>query len=222
MSIFQRVADLIDANLNALLDKVENPEVMLDKYLADMDKEYAETEALVAKSIASRNLTQKKFDDESHAVETWEKNAILAVEKGNDDLAKKALNEQLNAERSRDALKKELDQQNIETEKLKSLLSKLESKIDEAKSKRDLLVTQATNAQTTKKIAEVSSKLSGSDSTKGFAKMEDKVNRMVAEAEAATELSGQSLEAQFEALKADQEDTAVDDKLAALKAKMNK
>lgn len=76
---------------------------------------------------------------------------------------------------------------------------KLESKIDDAKSKRDVLMTQATNAQTTKKIAEVTSKLSGSDSTKGFARMEDGVNRIVAEAEATTELNGQSLEAQFEA-----------------------
>lgn len=109
MTIFQRMAGLIDANLNALLDKMENSEVMLDKYLDDMDKEYIEAEALVAQTIASRNLTQKKFNDESNAVETWEKNAILAVEKGNDELAKKVLNEQLNAERSRDALKIELD-----------------------------------------------------------------------------------------------------------------
>lgn len=222
MNIIKRVADLLDANINALIDKVEDPEVMLEKYILDMDEEYRETEAMVAKTIAARNITQNKYNEAQSEADKWEKNAMLAVEKGNDELARKALEEQLNYERTRDGLKPELDNQIAEVENLKSLLSKLESKINEAKSKKDLLITKAANATTTKKIAEVTSKISGDDANRGFARMEEKVNRMTAEAQALTELNGESLEAQFESLQADDHKTVVNDKLAELKAKMGK
>ncbi|QOX65727.1 PspA/IM30 family protein [Anoxybacterium hadale] len=222
MSLIKRVADLLDANINALIDKVEDPEVMLEKYLVDMNKEYKETEAMVANAIAARNITRSKYEEAQKQVDTWEKNAMLAVEKENDELAKKALHEQGNYERTRDGFKSELDSQAAEVENLKTLLSKLEDKINEAKSKKDLLITKAANAKTKKKLAEVSSKASGSDSTEGFARMEEKVNKMIAEADAFDELNGESLIAQFESFKEDNENTAIDDKLADLKAKMGK
>lgn len=222
MNIIKRVADLLDANINALIDKVENPEVMLEKYILDMDEEYRETEAMVAKTIAARNITQNKYNEAQSEADKWEKNAMLAVEKGNDELARKAIEEQYRYERTRDGLKPELDNQIAEVENLKELLSKLEDKINEAKSKKDLLITKAANATTTKKIAEVTSKISGDDANRGFARMEEKVNRMTAEAQALTELNGESLEAQFESLQADDHKAVVNDKLAELKAKMGK
>ena len=222
MSIFKRIGDLLDANINALIDKMEDPEKMLEKYIMDMNKEYKETQALVAKAIAARNMTQRKFNEAQEEVSKWEKNAMLAVERGNDELAMKALEEQTRYERIRDSLKPELDAQTAEVENLKNLLTKLESKINEAKAKKDVLITQATNAKTKKKIAEVTSKISGGDSTKGFARMEEKVNRMATEADAMSELNGESLEAQFESLKEDSKNAEIEDKLAQLKAKMGK
>jgi len=222
MSIFKRIGDLLDANVNALIDKVEDPEVMLEKYIMDMDKEYNETQALVAKAIASRNMTQNRYNEAQKQVATWEKNAMLAVEKGNDELAMKALTQQTNYEKSRDGLKPELDNQSAEVENLKNLLSRLEDKINEAKSKKDVLITQATNAKTKKKLADVTAKISGNDSTQGFSRMEEKVNKMAAEADAISELNGESLESQFESLAEDSKKTEVNDKLAQLKAKMGK
>lgn len=222
MSFIKRVADLLDANINALIDKVEDPEVMLEKYIMDMEQEYKETQAMVAKTIAARNMTQNKYNEAQKQVDVWEKNAMLAVEKGNDELAKKALEEQSSYEQTRDGLKPELDNQSAEVDNLKLLLSKLESKINEAKSRKEVLVTKAANAQTKKKLAEFSAKISGNDSSEGFSRMEEKVNRMAAEADAMTELNGQSLEAQFETLKEDSENSSMDDKLAQLKAKMGK
>jgi len=222
MSIFKRIGDLLDANVNALIDKVEDPEVMLEKYIMDMDKEYNETQALVAKAIASRNMTQNRYNEAQKQVATWEKNAMLAVEKSNDELAMKALTQQTNYEKSRDGLKPELDNQSAEVENLKNLLSRLEDKINEAKSKKDVLITQATNAKTKKKLADVTAKISGNDSTQGFSRMEEKVNKMAAEADAISELNGESLESQFESLAEDSKKTEVNDKLAQLKAKMGK
>lgn len=222
MSFIKRVADLLDANINALIDKVEDPEVMLEKYIMDMEQEYKETQAMVAKTIAARNMTQNRYNEAQKQVDVWEKNAMLAVEKGNDDLAKKALEEQSSHEQTRDNLKPELDNQSAEVENLKAILSKLESKINEAKSRKEVLVTKAANAQTKKKLAEFSAKISGSDSSEGFSRMEEKVNQMAAEADAMSELNGQSLEAQFETLKEDSDNSAMDDKLAQLKAKMGK
>ena len=80
MSIFKRIGDLLDANINALIDKMEDPEKMLEKYIMDMNKEYKETQALVAKAIAARNMTQRKFNEAQEEVSKWEKNAMLAVE----------------------------------------------------------------------------------------------------------------------------------------------
>lgn len=222
MSLFKRVADLLDANINALIDKVEDPEVMLEKYILDMDEEYKETQAMVAKTIAARNITQSKYTQIEEQVDTWEKNAMLAVEKGNDDLAKKALLEKANHEKALVSMKPELDAQSIEVDNLKLLLTKLESKINEAKSRKEILVTKAVHAETKKKIAEFSTKMSGSDSVEGFSRMEEKVNEMAAEAAAIAELNGDSLEAQFEALKTANEDSSSDEMLAQLKARMGK
>lgn len=222
MSTLKRIGDLLDANINALIDKFEDPEKMLDKYIMDMDKEYKETQALVAKAVAARNMTQSKYNESSENVAKWEKNAMLAVERGNDALATQALKEQGNHERAMNLLKPELDKQIVEVENLKNLLSKLEAKINEAKSKRDVLVAQAVNAKTKKKLADVSSKVSGGDSTAGFSRMEEKVKNMTAEADALSELNGETLEAQFDALKESGENAEVEDKLAALKAKMGK
>lgn len=221
MNIFRRITDLLDANVNALIDKVEDPEIMLDKFLSDMDEDYRETQAMVAKTIAARNLTQKRYDDAQEEVDKWYKNAMLAVEKGNDELAKKALKEQTNFEHKRDSLKPELENQAAEVENLKELLSKLEDKISEAKSKKDILITKATNAEAKKKLAEFTSNISSSDSIEGFMRMEEKVNEIVAQADALSELNGQSLEAQFDSLKDNDEDP-LDDKLAKLKASMGK
>lgn len=134
-------------------------------------------------------------------------------------MAKEALKRQADAEKLRDTYKAQLDQQSAEVENLKSVLSKLESKLDEAKNKKELLITQAKNAKAQKKIYDTMSKVGNEHATRGFDKMADKVEQMVAEAKASAELNTDSLEEKFAALQNDGGE--VEDRLAALKAKLN-
>lgn len=219
MSILQRLRDIVSSNINALLDKAEDPEKMLEQYIRDMEESYQEAKAAVAQAIASKNRIEAKYNKQVEEVEKWEKNAILAVQKGQDELAKEALKRQADAEKLRDTYKAQLDQQSAEVENLKSVLSKLESKLDEAKNKKELLITQAKNAKAQKKIYDTMSKVGNEHATRGFDKMADKVEQMVAEAKASAELNTDSLEEKFAALQNDGGE--VEDRLAALKAKLN-
>lgn len=219
MSMLKRVRDILSSNINALLDKAEDPEKMLEQYIRDMEESYQEAKVAVTQAIASKNRIEAKYNKQVEEVAKWEKNAILAVQKGQDDLAKEALKRQADAEKLRDTYKAQLDQQSAEVENLKSVLSKLESKLDEAKNKKELLITQAKNAKAQKKIYDTMSKVGNEHATRGFDKMADKVEQMVAEAKASAELNTDSLEEKFAALQNDGGE--VEDRLAALKAKLN-
>lgn len=219
MSMLKRVRDILSSNINALLDKAEDPEKMLEQYIRDMEESYQEAKVAVTQAIASKNRIEAKYNKQVEEVAKWEKNAILAVQKGQDDLAKEALKRQADAEKLRDTYKAQLDQQSAEVENLKSVLSKLESKLDEAKNKKELLITQAKNAKAKKKIYDTMSKIGNEHATRGFDRMADKVEQMVAEAQASAEINTDSLEEKFAAL--NDSSGEVEDRLAALKAKLN-
>jgi len=217
--MLKRVRDILSSNINALLDKAEDPEKMLEQYIRDMEESYQEAKVAVTQAIASKNRIEAKYNKQVEEVAKWEKNAILAVQKGQDDLAKEALKRQADAEKLRDTYKAQLDQQSAEVENLKSVLSKLESKLDEAKNKKELLITQAKNAKAKKKIYDTMSKIGNEHATRGFDRMADKVEQMVAEAQASAEINTDSLEEKFAAL--NDSSGEVEDRLAALKAKLN-
>lgn len=219
MSILKRLRDIVSSNINAMLDRAEDPEKMLEQYIRDMEESYQEAKVAVTQSIASKNRIEAKYKKQVEEVAKWEKNAILAVQKGEDDLAREALKRQSDAEQLRDTYKVQLDEQTAEVENLKSVLAKLESKLDEAKNKKDLLITQAKNAKAQKKIYDTMSKVGNEHATRGFDKMADKVEQMVAEAKASAEINTDSLEERFAALQ--ENGGEIDDRLAALKAKLN-
>ena len=219
MSILKRLRDIVSSNINAMLDRAEDPEKMLEQYIRDMEESYQEAKVAVTQSIASKNRIEVKYKKQVEEVAKWEKNAILAVQKGEDDLAREALKRQSDAEQLRDTYKVQLDEQTAEVENLKSVLAKLESKLDEAKNKKDLLITQAKNAKAQKKIYDTMSKVGNEHATRGFDKMADKVEQMVAEAKASAEINTDSLEERFAALQ--ENGGEIDDRLAALKAKLN-
>jgi phage shock protein A len=217
MAIFSRLGTLLKSNVNDAISKAEDPEKMLTQMLLDMQQQMVEAKKQVAVAIADEKRLQKQFEQEKQLAVEWEKKAMLAVKAGNDDLAKQALmrktEHELGYEQQWQAQKAAVDQ-------LKTALQGLNSKIEEAKRKKNLLVARAKRAEAQKTIAETMDGISSTSAFDTMSRMEEKINKAEAEAQATYELaqttSGDDLKAKFDALQT----VEADDALAALKAKM--
>lgn len=221
MSIINRIKKIFSSNVNDLLDKVEDPEKMLEQYLIDMQEDYEQAKNAVATSIASKNMIENNYNKKVEEVKKWEENAVLALERGETSLAEQALQRQIDAERLRDTYKSQLDIQANEVEELKSVLRQLEERIVEAKNKKEMLITKSKNAKAQEKVNSTMSKISSNINNSGFERMEDKIEKSYAESKAMAELNSNSLEDKFDALKSDK-NVEVSNRLAELKEKMNK
>lgn len=220
MAIFSRIGTLLKSNVNDLISKAEDPEKMLNQMLIDMQQQLVEAKKQVAVAIADEKRLQKQFDNERTLAVEWEKKAMLAVKAGNDDLAKQALARKQEHEKLAVGYQQQWQAQKAAVDQLKSALQGLNSKIEEAKRKKNLLIARAKRAEAQRAIADTMDGLSSTSAFDTMARMEEKIDKMEAEAAATYELaetaSGDQLEQQFKAL----ESESSDDALAALKAKM--
>jgi phage shock protein A len=221
MGIFQRLATVIKAQINALIGRAENPEKVLDQLLLDMRGSLAKTKQEVATAIADEKKLQAQVEKEKKASEDWERRAMLAVQEGRDDLAKQALirhNEHL---QHAQALHETWVRHKGDVESLKVSLRELNDRIEEAKRKKNLLVARQRRAEAQGRIQETMSSMSDQSAFESFKRMEERIEDMerqaLATAELAGELEGDTLKQQFQAL--EYKGTA-DNQLLALKQKM--
>lgn len=220
MGIFKRISDILKANITDLISRAEDPEKMLPQIIEEMEEQYRQAKIQVARAIADeKRLQAQAMSYEEEALE-WERRAMLAVQKDQDDLAKEALARKRQAETSANLLKKQWEGQKGMVEKLKVQLSALEAKIEEAKRKKNLLLARAKRAEALKSINQAMAGISDTSAFSAFDRMEEKVATMEAEAAAAEELTGQTLEDRFRKLEAEAE--VKDEELMALKARMDK
>jgi len=221
MAIFSRIGTLFKSNVNDLISKSEDPEKMLNQMLIDMQQQLVEAKKQVAVAIADEKRLQKQFDSERSLAVEWEKKAMLAVKAGNDDLAKKALARKSEHEKLSVGYQQQWQAQKAAVDQLKGALQGLQSKIEEAKRKKNLLVARAKRAEAQQTIADTLDGLNNTGAFDTMRRMEEKIDKAEAEAAAHVELqeatSGEQLENQFKEL----ESITTDDALAALKAKMD-
>ena len=219
---FSRVSSVFKANANAALDKLEDPEKMLDQMLREMDDQYRKAKSGVATAIANEKRLKKEMDDNTRQASEWESRAMTAVKEGKDDLAKKALARKKEYDSMVESLKPQWKSATENCEKLKERLRGLDQKIQQARRKRSSIVARQKTAQAQKKIQSAISGMDSASAFDTFSRMEQKVNGLEARTDAELELSADvesdQLEKEFKAL----EDTGVDEDLAALKAKMQK
>lgn len=220
MAIFSRLGTLLKSNVNDAISKAEDPEKMLTQMLLDMQQQMVEAKKQVAVAIADEKRLQKQFEQEKQLSVEWEKKAMLAVKAGNDDLAKQALMRKTEHEKLALGYEQQWQAQKAAVDQLKTALQGLNSKIEEAKRKKNLLVARAKRAEAQKTIAETMDGISSTSAFDTMSRMEEKINKAEAEAQATYELaqttSGDDLKAKFDALQT----VEADDALAALKAKM--
>src|SRR5258708_1324337 len=140
MALLERVATLVRANLNDLIDKAEDPEKMIKQLILDMQNQLLQVKTQVAITIADQHLLMKKQEENRQSSEEWVRKAELAVSKGQDDLARAALERSMTSSRVSDSFAAQVADQTAQVENLKSALRKLELKLAEAQTKCDVLV----------------------------------------------------------------------------------
>jgi len=224
MGILDRIRTVLKANINALISKAEDPEKMLNQLIMDMNEQLLEAKKQVALSIADEKKLERQALENKAQGEDWEKKAMLAVKAGKDDLAKEALMRKQEYDGYAASFQKEYESQHASVEQLKDALRQLQSKIEEASRKKNLLIARAKRAEAQKQIQQTMGSLSAGSSFDTFDRMAQKVDQIEAEAEAMKELgevtADQKLEDKFKELESSGD--AADKLLEDLKSKMGK
>ena len=211
------------SNVNALLDKCEDPEKMIDQYLRNLEDDYAEVKAETASVMAEAKSAQRKVDECNEEIKKMSDYAVKAVNAGNDDDARKFLAKKAELTERLAVLQKNLDIASANAAKMKELHSKLENDIASMKTKRDTLKAQVKVAEAQQNINKLGASADKAGSKMAaFARMEEKIDRMTDEANAMAELESGKDDVDTLAAKYDDNTTSssVDDELAALKASL--
>ncbi|WP_414548132.1 PspA/IM30 family protein [Anabaena sp. CCY 0017] len=216
MGLFDRIRRVVSSNLNDLVNKAEDPEKMLEQAILEMQEDLVQLRQGVAQAIAAQKRTEKQYNDAQNEINKWQRNAQLALQKGDENLARQALERKKTFTDTGLALKTSLDQQTTQCETLKRNLIQLESKISEAKTKKEMLKARITSAKAQEQLEGMVRGMNSSSAMSAFERMEEKVMMQEARAQAGAELTGNDLESQFAQL----EGSDVDDELAAMKAGM--
>lgn len=217
MGLFDRVSRVVRSNLNAAVSSAEDPEKILDQAIIDMQEDLVQLKQAVATAIASQKRVQQQYTQAQTESENWQRRAQLALQKGDETLAREALSRKKVQTETATALKAQLDQQSATVDTLKRNLIALEGKISEAKTKKDMLKARAQAAKANEQLQKTVGGLGTSSAMSAFERMEEKVMQMEARSQAAAELAGADLESQFAALESGSD---VDDELAAMKAQL--
>lgn len=231
-TIFGRIAQLTRANINAMLDSAEDPEQMLDQMVRDYTNSIAEAEDAVAQTIGNLRLLEQDAAEDRDAVQEWGSKALAASRKADelrtsgdtagadkfDNLAKIALQRQLQFESEVTAAEPQIANQTQVVEKLKVGLQGMRQKLGELQGKRSELVGRAKVAEAQSKVHDAVRSIDIMDPTSELGRFEDKIRREEARVAGQAELQSSSLDAQFESLEDVGEQAEVEARLAALKS----
>ena len=231
-SILGRIAQLTRANINALLDRAEDPEKMLNQLVRDYTSSIAEARDAVAQTIGNLRLAEKDHAADVAEARDWGAKALAASQKADqlraggdaagadkwDSLAKIALTKQITAENEAKAAEPMIASQRQVVEQLKAGLNQMEVKLGELKSKRDQLIARKKTADAQVKVQGAIRSVNIMDPTSELARYEDQVRRVEAQAAGHMELASSSLESQFAELESSTAQTEAEARLAALKA----
>ncbi|MCY9666074.1 PspA/IM30 family protein [Paenibacillus alginolyticus] len=220
MGIFKRLRDMTMASVNDLLDKAEDPVKMLNQFLRDMEEDILEAETAVAKQIAIEKKFKLQVEESEEMVTKRTEQAMKALESGNEDLARRALEDKKEHQGRYDELKRQYDLAKTNADQLRSQLTEMKDEFNKMKNKKDLLIARAETAKAQKQINQAMSGFGTDNAAKGFDRMSEKVLQMEAEAQASGEIraKNRSLDDELDGLGGSS--SGIDDELAAMKAKL--
>lgn len=218
MGFLDRVSRVVRANLNNLISQAEDPEKILEQTVIEMQDNLIQLRQAVAQAIATQKRTERQAAQAESSADEWYRRAQLALQKGDEALAREALSRRKSYQDTADALNSQIQQQKGVVVKLRENMVKLESKLSEAKTKKDMYIARARSAKASQQLNEMLNRVGTNRALDAFERMEEKVMQLEAQAEATAELnSGDDVEKQFRALESGND---VDSELAALKAQL--
>ena len=231
-SILGRISQLAKANINALLDRAEDPEKMLDQLVTDFTNSIADAEEAVAQTIANTRMAEQDLQIDKEAVEEWGRKAAAASRKADelraagdaagaekfDSLAKVALTRQIGFEREVKEAEPRIAQQNATVQQLKDGLTVMRTKLEDLKNRRSQLVARARAAEAQAQVQESMSSIDVMDPTSELSRFEDRIRNQEAMVQGRSEARATTLEDQFAELEESGDETEVEARLAALKA----
>ncbi|HEU5222205.1 MAG TPA: PspA/IM30 family protein [Candidatus Lumbricidophila sp.] len=231
-SIFGRISQLLRANINALLDQAEDPQLMLDQMVRDFTNSISDAESAIAQTIGNLRLLEDDHKEDVHAATEWGQKAAAASAKADqlrgagdaaggdkfDNLAKVALSRQISSENEAKAAEPQIAAQTEVVAKLKAGLDGMKHKLVELQNKRNELVARAKTAEAQKQVHDAVKSIDLLDPTSDLGRFEEKIRREEALVRGQQEIAASSLDSQFNELDDLGELTEVDARLAALKA----
>ncbi len=225
MGILARFKNIMASNINALLDKAEDPEKMVDQILRDLQDNLGEVKAETAGIMAEETRAKREYDEASAEVAKLQSYAEKALISGNEDDARTFLQKKQSKAEEVAALKQAYDLAAANSVKMKQMHQHLTQQIQEMQGRRDAIKAKMAVAKTQQKINEIGNSVkNASGSISEFDRMEAKAERMLDQANAMAELNAAEKEESVEDLMAkyDTPSQNVEDELAALKAKLGK
>ena len=217
MALLERVSTLIRANINDLVDKAEDPEKMIKQVILDMENQLLQVKTQVAISIADQHVLEKKLKENEENEQQWVRRAEMAIDKKDEALARAALERSMSYKSMTASFQQQVEDQRVQVENLKTALLKLQQKLAEASSKKDVLIAQHRRSRALGKATDAGSAIGDHSNGAAFERMKAKVQHSEAAAQAKSELVAEDdVESKFAALEKQDE---LDRLLAELKAK---
>ena len=224
MALMERVATLLRANLNDLIDRAEEPEKMLKQLALDMENQLLQLKTQVAMSLADQHLLERKTREQQEAADSWQRKAELAVSKGDDVLARAALERALGHEGMLAAFRAQVAEGSAESESLRSTYTRLQGKLAETHVQCEVLLAQHRRAQMVSRATQARAAAEDGTSVSLRGKTLHRVQSRIGNAEAQNHaakalLPGTSLDDRFATMEREQR---VEQLLNDLKNKQNR
>lgn len=223
MGILSRFKDIMSANINALLDKCEDPEKMIDQYLRNLESDLGKVKAETAAVMADEKRAKRDLDECTAEINKLQSYAEKAVVAGNDDDARAFLSKKQTLVTKQQALQETYTLAEANATKMREMHDKLVNDISELNTRRDTIKAKMKVAKAQQTVNKIGANMTGAqENLSAFSRMEAKADRMLDEANAMAELNTAGVDNSIEDLESKYKVSApaVDDELAALKAKM--
>ena len=219
MGIFTRFRDIVSSNINAMLDKAEDPEKLIRLMIREMEDTLVEIKASCAGVMANCKKVERQMEHVESRGKYWEQKASLAVNKGRDDLAREALVEKRRYSDRAEALDQELMEHNALVEQYQGDIRQLEDKLGAAREKQRILVQRHIHASRKKRAQEEIRRMDSSEAVLKFEELENRIERMEAEADLVNFGRKPALEEDLDSLVVDEE---IEKELKSLKSSLTK
>lgn len=219
MAIFERIADILKANINDMIDRAEDPEKMVKQLILEMEEQVDDATKALGQAMGSQKIAAKELAAAKAEAADWNDKAKVALRADREELAKKALDAKVGIEGQIEHLEESYNSITAQVDKLKDQVQTLKMKLDEARARQNVLIARSKMADAAAGVATAISSTSTDSAFAKLDKMERKITEKEATAEAYTELNGADVDvnAEFDQLK---HEAAVNEQLEALKSEL--